>query len=403
MWDYGDVRHLFRRGYGRIFPPKQLSRLLKLPQKERSREALGRGGFRQKQDYFTQNDWAYDNGRWGWSNTEGLPNFFMSMQYLRTGRRDLFFFMEASARHARDVDARHHGQWFGAGTRHGVQHWSDGNHEERQTTFTEQRFHYLLTGEHRTKEWNAILTEKHFLKKPCWIHAAHSGRSYGLLTRWEITGDPKLADTLRNYMHAFAQPGGIAISPRVEFPSGKLRGEAKDINSAGMFFHTFGAMHALLEYYYLTGDERVRDSIIKSADYAVSKRMAGSNLRMAVAFAARHAPDGERYRKALTERYGGKGYRYAFQMVTSNPAHWTGETAFFLGNIPGGMFWINHAAYVFSALPAEPELSEAQRTEMANYEKRPFVPKPRIPRESWQTEYDVPEFRSYLRDRLIGK
>jgi len=53
---------------------------------------------------------------------------------------ELFFFMEANARHVRDVDARHAGRWFGNGTRHGVQHWSDGNHEERQTVSVNSGF-----------------------------------------------------------------------------------------------------------------------------------------------------------------------------------------------------------------------------------------------------------------------
>jgi len=216
MWDFGDSHHAFRTGYGRIFPPATLAKLLKMKPEEMLKQPMN--SLPQKQDYFTQGDWAFDNGRWGWSNTEGLVNHFMSQQYLRTGRRDVFFFMEANARHVRDVDARHAGAWYGRGTRHGVQHWSDGNHEERQTTFTEQRIHYLLTGEHRTREWNKDLSDNFYLKTTCSNHASHSGRSYGLLFRWEITGDPKLGELMKRYVSVFAQPEGIDISPVVEFP-----------------------------------------------------------------------------------------------------------------------------------------------------------------------------------------
>jgi len=395
MWDYGDVGHRFRAGYGRIFPPDALAEILQLPPEERAQVDIRK--YPQKLDYFTQNDWAYDNGRWGWGNTEGLPNLFMAMQYLLTGRRDLFFFLEADARHVRDVDARHAGKWFGLGTRHGVQHWSDGNHEERQTTFTEQRFHYFLTGEHRTREWNQALSDNWYLKGRCRRHAAHSGRTYGLLFRWEITGDPALAETMRHYMHAFAQPEGVAISPDVAFPSGKLAGEAGEINGGSMFFHTFGAMHALLEYHRLTGDARLRDAIIKTADFALATNAAGGIYRKAVAFAARHAPDGEKYRSALREWAGGGGCRYVFQMAPANRAHWSGETAFLVGNVSGGMFWANDAHYVMSALQAEPKLSESQRAQLKALEERPVQAQSRLPRGSWQSEYDRPEFADYLK------
>ena len=403
IWDFGDVGHRFRSGYGRIFPPETLAELLKLPRQEMIQKSLS--GLPQRQDYFPQNDWAFDNGRWGWGNTEGLVNHFISQQYLRTGRRELFFFLEACARHSRDVDARHAGRWFGRGTRHGVQHWSDGNHEERQTTFTEQRFHYLLSGEHRTREWNRNLADNFYLKTECRNHASHSGRSYGLLFRWEITGDPELGELMERYMSIFAQPEGIDVSPVVRFPQAERVGPAREINGGSMFFHTFGAMHALLEYYYLTGDERLRDSLIKMADHALANPHrgdggAGGMYRKAVAFAARHAPDGTRYRQALENVLGGSMLRYTFQPVPSNPAHWTGPTAFLVGNVSGGLFWLNDAAYVLGTLEAEPELSARQKQELEQPDAREPLREPRIPRESWQTEYDQPPLADYGRDPL---
>jgi len=400
MWDFGDVRHLFRSGYGQIYAPDALAKILSIPPEQRTRENLR--GISTKQDYFTQNDWAFDNGRWGWGNTEGLPNLFMAMQYLRTGRRDLFFFVEACARHSRDVDARHAGKWFGAGTRHGVQHWSDGNHEERQTTFTEQRFHYLLTGEHRTREWCRFLSDNHYLKGQCSVHAAHSGRSYGLLTLWEMTGDAKVGETLRNYMHCLAQPEGIDIQAPVKFPEGTAFDKPRDVNSANMFFYSFGGMHAVLEYYYLTGDERVRESLLKTAEFALAQGpgAAGGLFRKVVAFAARHAPDGERYRKALADWAAGPGFRPVFQQVTANRGHWTGETAHYVSSVPGAWFWLNDAVYTLGALEAEPELSPGTLAQIQALEDRPVTPQPRLPRGSWQSEYDRPELREYVRDRL---
>ncbi|MBT7167044.1 MAG: hypothetical protein HN904_29955 [Victivallales bacterium] len=401
MWDYGDVGHRFRAGYGRVFPPDVLERILALPPDEQKQVKPG-GDFPAYQDYFTQNDWAYDNGRWGWSNTEGLINHFMSLMYLRTGRRDLFFFVEANARHVRDVDARHAGKWFGRGTRHGVQHWSDGNHEERQTTFTEQRFHYLLTGEHRTREWNRQLTENWYLKDICRIHAAHSGRTYGLLTHWEMTGDPRIGETLRNYMHALATPAGVAISTAVAFPEGRRQGEPVEVNGESMFFHAFGGMHAMLEYAHLTGDPVVRDAIIATADHALrgGPRRVGGMLRKVVAYAAREAPDPEPYRKALRQWCTAGGVPYVYRQVAANPDHWSGGTGFLAGNVSGGLFWASDALYVLGALDGEPELPPERQADIQRSEERPPLKPTGLPKGSWQSEYDRPEFEMYLRDRL---
>ena len=401
FWGFGDVQHHYRSGYGRIFTPDVLRRILALPKDARGAVKPG-GEYPAVFDYSTQNDWAYDNGRWGWSNTEGLINHFMAQMYLRSGRRDLFAFIEANARHSRDVDARHAGKWFGRGTRHGVQHWSDGNHEERQTTFTEQRFHYLLTGEHRTREWNQTLTDGYYLKGNCAIHASHSGRTYGLLTNWEITGDPEIGRVMRDYMHALCPPEGIAISTDVSFPEARRQGEPRDVSGASMFFHTFGAMHAVLEYYYLTQDPVVRTAIIATADHAMAagQKAVGGMCRKAVAFAARHASDPTPYRQALSDCYAGPAWQYAFKQVTANRAHWTGDTSFLRGNVSGGLFWASDALYVLGAIDREPSLNAAIEAQMRQLEERPVTSSPRLPKGSWQDEYDHPDFADYLRDRL---
>ena len=398
MWDYGDVRHLFHDGYGKIFPPETLAKLLR--ERNGVRNTRGLSGLPRRKDYFPQNDWAYDNGRWGWGNTEGLPNLFMSMQYLRTGRRDLFFFMEANARHVRDVDARHAGVWFGRGTRHGVQHWSDGNHEERQTTFAEQRFHYLLTGEPRTREWNRRLTDDFYLRGTCPDDASHSGRAYGLLTRWEITGDPELGDILRRYMRCLALPRGLAVNSAIAFPEVRIVGEPRELHGNSMFFHTFGAMHAMLEYAQLTGDPRVREAIVKTAGHAVSRDTndVDGMYRKVLAFAAREAEDGEKYRAALAERLTGRDHRMLFQLAPTNRARWTGDAAFPV-SVPSALFWINDAAYALTALDREPTPTEAQLAEMERAEKQPVAGTVRPPRESWQSEYDKPEFEAYFREK----
>jgi len=386
MWDYGDVRHRFHAGYGRIVTPDNLAEILAMPAKEQA--GLSARGLRQRQDYFPHHDWTYDNGRWGWSNTEGLCNLFMQTQYLRTGDRDLYFFTEAMARHVRDVDMRHDGRWFGKGTRHGVQHWSDGNHEERQTTHAEFRFYHYLSGDMRCRDFSDQLT-KYYLRGVCRNHASHSGRLYGILTNWEMTGDPQIGAALGRYVHAFIVPEGIVCNTPINVETGKRVGELRGVNGSGMFFDHFGALHALLEYYELTHDEALRDALIKMAQN-------GKGAQKTVAFAVRYARDPEPYRKALADWVGGKGYRYAFQQVSNRPIHWAGDTAFLVGNVSGGLFWAAREGYVLSALNAEPMLSPGQLAEIKRFDERPAIPRAPTLRESWQSEYDKPEFEEYL-------
>jgi len=128
--------------------------------------------------------------------------------------------------------------------------------------------------------------------------ADHSGRSYGLLFNWEITGDPKVGEILKRYMHIFAQPTALTTSPGSNFPRpsawvGLIMDSGSSARDGYMFFHNFGAMHALLEYYYLTHDDAC---VIRSLKWLTMlwphtkrKNIGGSIKVSALAFAARHA------------------------------------------------------------------------------------------------------------------
>jgi len=162
-------------------------------------------------------------------------------------------------------------------------------------------------------------------------------------------------------------------------------------------------MHAMIEYHAITGDQRVRDAIVKMADHALTlapRSGAGGMYRKAVAFAAREAAAGAPYRAALAEVLASRGYRYLFQIVSGNPVHWTGDTAFINGNVPGGLFWINDIAYMLSVLAAEPVLNQAQEGDIRRLDERVVVHRVRFPRESWQSEYDNrPDLAEYLREK----
>jgi hypothetical protein len=389
FWDYGDVGHSYKTGYGSIISADKLAELLRNPPKDYETINISKWRI---QDYAPDNEWAFDNGRWGWNNTEGLPGMYMQNQYLRTGDRDMFFFAEAMARHFRDVDMRHDGKWFGLGTRHGVQHWSDGNHEERQTTHSEFRYIYELTGDLRCRDFARQLFERVYSKRSVNIHASHSGRLQGLLTWWEMTGSDDVAAILAKYVPAFLVEKGICESPRVRFPDVQCLGQDRDVNSGNMFFWTFGAGHGILEYYYLTGDEQVRRALIRVADHAMKQPDPG-NFRKAVIFAARHADDPAPYRKYLAAW--ASASPYVTQVVPHNPLVYGGPRGMLRGSVSGSLFAMNDIAYALSALDHDPELTEKQREALRQVDENggPFTGPPEL---SWQSEYDRPELTEYL-------
>ncbi len=376
MWDYGDVGHYFKGGYGSLFPVDSLRALLAGGEEA---EAVNMARVRFG-DYRPNHDWAFDNGRWGWANTEGLLNLFMQAQYLRTGDRDLYFFVEAMARHVRDVDMRHDGKWFGYGTRHGVQHWSDGNHEERQTTHSEFRYHHYLSGDMRSRDFARQLYEGIYRRKDVRIHAAHSGRLQGLLTQWEMTGEDEVGDILARYVPAFSVPEGLVESPRVEFPEVERTEATGSINSGNMFFWTFGAGHGVID-----------QALIKTADDALADGRIGLRLK-AVVFAAHHADDPEPYREALKDWVLGGGRRSVLQVVPHNPLFYAGPRGMLRGSTAGALFTMNDLPYVLTAIDADPPVDDETRridAEGGAYYDEPLL--------SWQSEYDLPEFEEYLR------
>lgn len=398
FWNFGDVRHRFRSGYGEIVSPSKLQKAV-----------AGEIALKRKEgtlDYVPSNDWAYDNGRWGWSNTEGLPNLFLQNEYLRNGNRAVYFASEALARHSRDVVTRQEGYWFGRGTRHGVQHWSDGNHEERQTTITEYRLNYFLSGDGRTRDVIENLYKGVYSKRPLWRHAWHSGRLGGLFFHWELTGDKREAEQFKRYVGLFASPEGLYVEPNVQFPGPVAANEPGGLNNGSMFFHTFGGMHALVEYYQITKDPTLRNAVIGMADSMmknpeIARRARAGSTSMnavfwpAVAFAALHATDPAPYREFMREFLEAGGWRLQYQTVTENPRHWSGPSGMLRNNVSVSFFWNNWAPFIAAAMDSgEVWNRDIERGYARIEETGDGNPSPRT---SWQNEFDdVPGLESYL-------
>lgn len=115
-----------------------------------------------------------------------------------------------------------------------------------------------------------------------------------------------------------------------------------------------------------------------------------------LAFAALHAdePDRTTVREFLTRWLSGPGARAARQIVSVNPDHWTGDTAFVHTNLPETLFWLNVLPVVSAAAdvipPPTPEAADALARIERDGRRRGTA------ETSWQDEYDRPEFKDYL-------
>jgi hypothetical protein len=389
FWDFGDFRHQFQSGAGWVLPPS--SAKLAFTNKKTTAEVRNELVY----DAAPTTDWAYDNGRWGWTNSEGLPNLFLQSEYLRNGNRAVYFASEAMARFARDVVVRHDGKWLGQGTRHGVQHWSDGNHEERQTTSTEYRLNYFLSGDGRTKDVVDKLYDQYYTKTPVEYEAAHSGRWGGLYFHWEMSGSPEEGNTLRKYAETFVKPEGLYLRPVVKFPGAILQNRPKTPENP-MFFQYYGALHYLIEYQMVTGDEKLKYALIAEADRALklpnlkdkyAREILSDDMYLTLmAFAAMHSEDPAPYREFLTGALRDSGWKMLYQTVSNNPQHWSGDAAFLRGYIPGCFFWANWAPFLTKSLQADDVASPGVLSEISGYDREGIAHG--RPHTSWQSEFD---------------
>ncbi|GAB2670734.1 hypothetical protein ACFQWB_04770 [Paenibacillus thermoaerophilus] len=94
--------------------------------------------------------WNYDLGGCAWQNTELVPNMWLWVSFLRSGRADVFRMAEAMTRHTSEVDVYHFGEYAGLGSRHNVVHWGCGCKEARIAMAGLHRYYYYLTTDERT-------------------------------------------------------------------------------------------------------------------------------------------------------------------------------------------------------------------------------------------------------------
>jgi hypothetical protein len=74
-----------------------------------------------------------------------MPDMFLWISFLRTGRADIWKTAEAMTRHTSEADVHHLGRFAPLGSRHNVTHWGDGAKQPRISHAGLKRYYYYLT------------------------------------------------------------------------------------------------------------------------------------------------------------------------------------------------------------------------------------------------------------------
>ncbi len=180
-----------------------------------------------------RHEWRYDVGGFAWDNSELSTDLWLWLQFLRTGRADLFRFAEAMTRHTGEVDVHHVGKFAPLGSRHNVLHWGCSAKQLRISNAANRRYYYYLTADERVGDLmreqieaaralatiqanRKVARDRVTASDPNNTEVyAGFGTDWGSLaaawlTEWERTGDAKLRDQLKACMLSIAhQPRGF--------------------------------------------------------------------------------------------------------------------------------------------------------------------------------------------------
>jgi len=227
--------------------------------------------------------WMNDWGRWGWVNDEGLITYWLMWQFLRTGRPEYFKAAAAMTAHVRDIDVKHTqaypwgpaGQYEyrdvrGFGHRHNVHHWGDAYLGPRVANPLAWRLHYYMTGDGRTRDAIDEVYQANVLESKVWAGCDSMPTAlYALYAKYEMTGGVeykrKIEAFLAEYCDFARQHGYFPSNSAWDFAADQPK-EAFSGNGAESFFwHSFGMGNFLIEWYSLTGDEKLKEALVKHA------------------------------------------------------------------------------------------------------------------------------------------
>ncbi|KQN97782.1 exo-rhamnogalacturonan lyase family protein [Paenibacillus sp. Leaf72] len=156
--------------------------------------------------------WNYDLGGCAWQNSELVPNMWLWLMFMRSGREDIFRLAEAMTRHTSEVDVYHFGEYAGLGSRHNVVHWGCGCKEARIAMAGLHRYYYYLTADERIgdmldevkdADFSTVVLDPMRAYFPKDEHPAHirvgpdwAAFSSNWMTRWERFEDTLYRDKI---------------------------------------------------------------------------------------------------------------------------------------------------------------------------------------------------------------
>ncbi len=226
-----------------------------------------------QKNVFFREDWHR------WQNNEPAIDFMYWLQFIRTGDAKYYRAAEAMSRHTMDVDNVHwpadppyYGDtnesldfwkhqsgtsqatpYLGIGRRHARQHWSAllSAHVWLQGWIAS----YYLTGYHRGLDVARLTADAH-LRRIWGDHGLTGRRLYlsvwNLVEAWDATKDPAYLADLQD-----------RVDRMLHFQNGP--NQCDDLVMDRYGYSQIYASHGLYKYYQLTGEERLRQSLLRHA------------------------------------------------------------------------------------------------------------------------------------------
>lgn len=229
--------------------------------------------------------WRYDLGGYAWDNCELVPNMWLWLSFLRTGREDIFRLAEALTRHASEVDTYHLGEYAGLGSRHNVVHWGCGCKEARISMAGLHRYYYYLTADERigdimdevkdTDYATAVLDPmRDYFPKDQYAAHIRSGPDWSAfcsnwMTRWERFEDTFYRDKLMKGVESLKKmPFGLCSGPTFGYypEDGVLHFISED-NYAYHMVISFGAPEVWMELGDIMQDAKWKEMLAQFGEF----------------------------------------------------------------------------------------------------------------------------------------
>lgn len=176
------------------------------------------------------------------------------------------------ARHNRDVDTYHAGNFIGSGTRHNVNHWGCFNKEWRVTNPVTRRLHYYMTADPWSAEViNESIAMHRSYERTSTLAPSIASALSGALVRWEMTGSDEEGEIVRKmtdvYAQAFTDEGNWYRRVHFDLATGEGYPQKPETAVSHYFLESFGCQHTICELAHLLEHDALTDAIARYAHF----------------------------------------------------------------------------------------------------------------------------------------